>query len=146
MKTKLTFSNRELAGEYKATLIDEVKKVSNNNKMKLEEQVCNAEFAKELKELGVKQESKFYWEHGEDAPEPYLITDESELQLEDGYNVENSSAFTVAELGVLLLEKVEKYSVYVFPENLWNGRDENGTAEGSNEANLRAIMLIRALS
>ena len=29
MKTKLTFSNRELAGEYKATLIDEVKKVSN---------------------------------------------------------------------------------------------------------------------
>ncbi len=29
MKTTLTFSNRELAGEYKPTLIDEVKKVSN---------------------------------------------------------------------------------------------------------------------
>ena len=114
--------------------------------MKLEEQVCNAELAKELKELGVNQESKFYWEHGEDAPKPYLITDESELELEEGYNVENSSAFTVAELGVLLLEKVEKYSVYVFPEKLWNGRDENGTAEASNEADLRAIMLIRALS
>ena len=29
MTTTLTFSNRELAGEYKETLIDEVKKASN---------------------------------------------------------------------------------------------------------------------
>ena len=33
--------------------------------MKLEEQVCSLELAKELKELGVKQDSMFYWEHTE---------------------------------------------------------------------------------
>jgi len=29
--------------------------------MKIEEQVCALELAKRIKELGVKQESRFYW-------------------------------------------------------------------------------------
>ena len=114
--------------------------------MELKDQVCNAELAKTLKTLGIEQKSKFYWECGEDYSEPFLITDESEIELREGYNVENCSAFTVAELGVLLLKKIETYSVYLFPDNLWNGRDENGTAEARNEADLRALMLIRAIS
>ena len=32
--------------------------------MKLEQQVCSLELAKELKKLGVKQKSEFYWYEG----------------------------------------------------------------------------------
>ena len=112
----------------------------------LRKQVCSLELSIELERLGVEQQSYFYWDAGEDVQEPHLITHHSDLVLEDGYNQRNYSAFTCSELGELLLKKVEKYSVYLFPENLFNGRDENGTCEATSEANLRALMLIRALS
>src|SRR4051812_31893305 len=65
--------------------------------MKLEEQVVSLELAKRLKELGVKQESIFFWNVGH-WDEPQLIAPSfmgSTGILPSG---ENYSAFTVAEL------------------------------------------------
>lgn len=69
--------------------------------MKLEEQVISLEYAKKLKELGVKQESLFWW----DINNQQLI---SKAEFEWGYDeeIENIdgmiSAYTVAELGEML--------------------------------------------
>lgn len=63
--------------------------------MQLENQVCSLELAKELKKLGVKQESQFYWNRGQS----YLICEDSRLRVP-----EDVSAFTVAELGEVLPE------------------------------------------
>jgi hypothetical protein len=73
--------------------------------MKLVEQVCSLELAKRLKELGVKQESYFYWTTLEyyvhipgvqEGPTPCVMP---------GFEVDGRnklSAFTVAELGEIL--------------------------------------------
>jgi len=71
-------------------------------KVKLEDQVCLLELAKKLKELGVKQDSVFYWviTMTTNYHLSYTGGDKSLLPLErnDFY-----SAFTVAELGEILL-------------------------------------------
>lgn len=82
--------------------------------MKLENQVCNLELAKRLKRLGVKQESLWYWR------ETKISKEDSDSKLvrnkkEDiGFEViptlmtrEDISAFTVAELGEMLPERIE---------------------------------------
>ena len=63
--------------------------------MDMEEQVCSQEHARELKRLGVKQESVWYWDkngvlclHG--------------LQEDSRYVDDECAAFTVAELGEML--------------------------------------------
>jgi len=72
--------------------------------MKLEDQVCSLGLAKRLKELGVKQESYFYWL--KDGNEWRIFVSQSNYT--DGF-----SAFTVAELGEMLgaevsFKKVQK--------------------------------------
>lgn len=62
--------------------------------MKLKDQVCSLESAKKLKELGVKQDSLWYWET--------LRTTNYVLSLVKG---QGYSAFTVAELGEMLPKK-----------------------------------------
>ena len=68
--------------------------------MELKEQVCSLELAKELKELGVKQESLFWWDG--------YTNFEDEIKLEYGKpdfvagDAMFYSAFTVAELGEML--------------------------------------------
>jgi hypothetical protein len=65
--------------------------------MKLEEQVVSLELARRLKELGVKQESAFYWYDGE------MLFSRSPLGQAHTYNETITfSAFTVAELGEIL--------------------------------------------
>jgi hypothetical protein len=68
----------------------------------LEKQVCNQILAKKLKELGVKQESLFYWDsHAtEKIQKGYGITSDGEF-----------SAFTSSELGEMLPNSVGKYSI-----------------------------------
>jgi hypothetical protein len=80
--------------------------------MKLEEQVCSLDLAKRLKELGVKQESYWYWvdwqenNHEDGAPK--------------GWNLEHPphsdcpfvSAFTVAEFGEMLPMYLKKDRQY----------------------------------
>jgi hypothetical protein len=66
--------------------------------MKLEDQVVSLELAKKLKELGVKQQSLYsHGKHGDifqpvDRLNPYVL----------------ASAFTVAELGEILSDGIEK--------------------------------------
>jgi hypothetical protein len=78
--------------------------------MELEKQVCSLELARKLKELGVKQESLFYWV-GEEKDNLFLsqqtkfiygsAPDLSEAEYPFVY-----SAFTVVELGEMLPEKI----------------------------------------
>ena len=59
--------------------------------MKLESQVCNLELAKKFKELGVKEESLWYWSIGKDA---HIVRGRLPRKCDREY----VSAFTVAEL------------------------------------------------
>lgn len=87
--------------------------------MKLEQQVCSLDLAKRLKELGVKQESLFYWQYHtrktinddgwdlhikEGCPYVSLIMKES-YDARKWINDEKISAFTVAELGEIMKDK-----------------------------------------
>lgn len=74
--------------------------------MKLEKQVCSLELAKKLKELGVKQESIFYWTRSYtrktgvfQADSKYYLAYSKNKKYYAEYEC---SAFTVAELGELL--------------------------------------------
>lgn len=77
--------------------------------MKLENQVVSLELAKQLKELGVKQESLFYWwisnkeEHKNHINFQPAIHYERPIPMKDkNWDWSIVSAFTVAELGEML--------------------------------------------
>lgn len=79
--------------------------------MKLEQQVCSLELAKKLKELGVKQESLFYWLEYKSFPvKPWQLETKESLKHVN-YPERAIPAFTVAELGEML-----KKMDYSFPE------------------------------
>lgn len=122
--------------------------------MELNQQVCSLELAKRLKELGVKQESLFY----------YVIDDlefgNTELMFLGGMGAENDidiSAFTAAELGEMLPATVDgKYGDCTLWYNsrrtneyhVWyeNGReDEKIIFSSKAEADARAKMLVYLL-
>lgn len=106
--------------------------------MKLEQQVVSLELAKRLKELGVKQESLFYWQ-GADK-NGYIINFEKDLFE---YDCEKYSAFTVAELGKMLPEDYLSYRI----DGDWRCSefgDDHITIE-KKEADARAKMLIYLL-
>jgi len=127
--------------------------------MKLEQQVCSLELAKKLKELGVKQDSLFHWKTNFGM----VVFNYSDLLLSEG---NYCSAFTVAELGEMLLKEVyipykgnsgkkRKYPQHLhcffgggdyFLINYTGGNSqEHLTQKGDNEANARAKMLIYLL-
>ena len=73
--------------------------------MNIPEHICSLEFAKKLKELGVKQESLFYRFPANGHQYIYCKYYEQysphvDLDINNGY-----SAFTVAELGEILFQK-----------------------------------------
>jgi len=78
--------------------------------MKLENQVCNLELAKKLKELGVKQESLYYYDPNDELTHSRAG---SSMPARCGVGFETSdivsylSAFTVAELGEMLPDTVK---------------------------------------
>jgi len=127
--------------------------------MELKEQVTSLELSKKLKELGVKQESLFYWEtyrsdQFDEAPHPKIIN----FKEEPGFS-ENSlySAFTVAELGEMLPVVIESppYTIQYLKQGnsgLWtlNLCDDfrhkiEFTIQEKSEADARAKMLIYLL-
>jgi hypothetical protein len=68
--------------------------------MYLEQQVCSLDLAKELKELGVKQESLFWWVSHVNGNQ--LIHDYDKNDWIKGVWDTRVSAYTVAELGEML--------------------------------------------
>ena len=87
--------------------------------MKLEDQVCSLELAKKLKELGVKQESKWY-HNGDDLIYSLILP---------GKFAKNSYAsFTVAELGEMLPKAIIKneipFTLHTIPDLQFNDKNE----------------------
>lgn len=113
--------------------------------MRLEEQVCGLELAKKLKELGVKQESIFYWRDLQNVGWRVTPHDQTEHRAYDSV-----SAFTVAELGEML--RIDN-SMLAHPTSIgcyWGKKwcfYEWGKllAKADTEADARAKMLIYLL-
>ena len=119
--------------------------------MKLEHQIVSLELANKLKELGVKQESLFYWyesNHSIVASDIgklfWYVTYKDDTALR---NEKRVSAFTVAELGEMLPDFYETYR-NGNPDIGWSCR-EKAMSEiytfGKTEADARAKMLIYLL-
>lgn len=105
--------------------------------MKLEQQVCTLEQAKRLKELGVKQDSIFYWietyinrtrkfkvlpKYNEDGFD--LVENESLQGIISGTSKnECYSAFTVAELGEMLPRDYDEVGKYYTIADIGYGLD-----------------------
>ena len=123
--------------------------------MKLESQVCSIEYSKRLCELGVKQESLFYYEY-------ITLTEEWHITWENNSSDSNYSAFTVAELGEMLPYAIFDYedtssiwlTCFKDKEEFTISYDEIMTGEHTQyffeqkdktEANARAKMLIHLL-
>ena len=115
--------------------------------MKLENQVVSLEYAKKLKEFGVKQESLFYWSLGDDR-NTYEVKYQSYVSEVNEAPVGYYSAFTVAELGEML--PAGALGVYL---NIFKNVDKGWlvgyglekTIEADTEADARAKMLIYLL-
>ena len=113
--------------------------------MDLAQQVCSLELAKQLKALGVKQDSCFYWGSNNDVFQP-MEPDTNKYVV--------CSAFTVAELGEMLPNHLEQDGYWFLSEirtesNKWDVAYTNRTdttrlfnVNESNEANARAKALI----
>ena len=83
----------------------------------LENQVCSLPLAQRLKELRVKQESYFVWAKLAERPEKWRI------QVKDRQYEDEFSAFTVAELGGMLPQRIEQSVLDArFP---WKEEDED---------------------
>lgn len=107
--------------------------------MKLENQVCLLDLAKKLKELGVKQESLFWWQgylHSMNRVE--LVNTEN---LDTGYD--HYSAFTVAELGEMLPIGVSSRKSYTGGDFMVKYKTVYKRAD--TEVNARAKILIYLL-
>ena len=129
--------------------------------MDIEQQVCSLELAKKLKELGVKQESVWYWTECNNPD--YGVIGEWMLIQKPSKNWNQAAAFTVAELGVLLPKMLEdeygqkqwldmyngrgwtKGGKYVHEDEFIVGMKNIGLAEANTETNARAAMLIQLI-
>jgi hypothetical protein len=129
--------------------------------MKIENQICDLEYAKMLEELGVMQNSYFYHICGnginDEFEEQHIILDTlqkdgiSKYKILEGMKIEFYSAFTVAELGEILpIELNDKYLLshrcsrggwWLMYSNDSNDNECNSVWDLS-EANARAKMLI----
>lgn len=115
--------------------------------MKLEQQVVSLEIAKKLKELGVKQESLFWWS-GHTCPSTLWYEDygdEQNIWKDNRY----FSAFTVAELGEIFPETREFPFKTLKPRitkewatKIWLKKNEPGVLiDADTEADARGKML-----
>ncbi len=115
--------------------------------MKLENQVVNLELSKHIKQLGVKQDSLWYWHD-----EPVFVGGEID-QFLNRYKEGNCfSAFTVAELGEMLPESIQEdgYTYYLEIDKdgrgIWavtyDSKYSSIRKWGTTEANARARMVV----
>ncbi len=133
--------------------------------MKLEEQVVSLEIAKKLKELGVEQESYFWWvDTKEEGGEGFRLRENRTAEwLEHlkatqpaAKNMEYYSAFTVAELGEMLPDRIESFEFqlckykntiehkFIYLMGYWDVENHEWryVQEGYTEADARGKMLI----
>lgn len=142
---------------------------THNLHMKLENQVVSLDIAKRLKELGVKQESLFWWldfdntacttKDGKgfethrfqalyDEPMLFDMEERDHIGIHDKY-----SAFTVAELGQLLRDHTYRENLVGFPTpnrvdekgEGWQINKLGGIIDCSTEADARGKCLIYLL-
>jgi len=122
--------------------------------MELSKQVVSLELSIRLKELGVEQESLFWWSKGYTEQQPWTVEYRTYTSSVGGKDVEYYSAFTVAELGELLPKYIlSKYNVIyelkIIHSSVWRfyyGSDIFLTAgTDDTEADARAKMLIYLL-
>lgn len=119
--------------------------------MNLEDQVCNFELSKHLKELGVKQDSLFIW--AQLSPEDWRLIPEEGSRIDEP-NSDDVSAFTVGELGEMLPDATPTFR-YAFgkkhPNTGWHGKYKDvdfshyfgkNEAIAETEADARAKILI----
>lgn len=115
--------------------------------MKLEQQVCSLELAKRLKELGVKQDSEFYWyKSTNDKQEIRHRKSENSFEhcIENFLNIGIIvSAFTVAELGEMLPAWSRSYNTGEYWDCDCKPHGFHLTAD--TEADARAAILIYLL-
>ena len=136
--------------------------------MKLEEQVVSFEFAIQLKTLDVKQDSYWKWENYSKNTYGYVkewqltgsscLDDEvNVIGLRDPKDYEIYSAFTVAELGVMLPPYAESYRIAtnqfsckfceLIEDKKGNPKNDKAIINiAKTEADARAKMLIYLLS
>jgi hypothetical protein len=112
--------------------------------MKLERQVCALDLAKRLKELNVHQNSLFYYCYSKRTARHWISTKNEfeHYDKQEDFVILNYSAFTVAELGMLLpKDKIIKIKFFSSGNH---GIIQNGHIEflESTEADVRAKMLI----
>lgn len=112
--------------------------------MKLEQQVISLEIAKRLKELGVKQESLFYWFRSMTR-----VVWRIDATMEGQKNTDDISAFTVAELGYLL-GKAKNIDLWKAYAKVWNVPDTStitmlGLISSMFDPNIGGQMLIYLL-
>ena len=125
--------------------------------MKLETQVVSLNLAKRLKELGVKQESLFYWGDRYESEKWKIWEDFRALdpRRQSDPSYEFYSAFTVAELGEMLPIGVQGGLLTIAKRTVDDGYGWSVAYEGASspiiegyrdtEADSRAKMLIYLL-
>ena len=128
--------------------------------MPLSQQVVSLELSKKLKDLGVKQESAFYWQKyiGQFGPMETRLYNHKDIASPTLW--ENIAAFTVAELGEMLPKSVKFQNHEWFLElncdltginyiRSYGYESEMGILEdeiiGDTEADARAAMLIHLI-
>lgn len=133
----------------------------------IEKQVCSLEYAKKLKELGVKQESYFYFDRRYAYGHP---SEKDHYVITTNPSMEKYAAFTVAELGVMLPPEFgtmtplssDEWECHTIRNKVYHGveyinkgdikrwdsivREKHVYTLVETEANCRARMLIDAIS
>lgn len=120
----------------------------------MENHVTSLQLSKKLKELGVKQESLFYYIAGNN--DPFFRTDlglynsrgmcVSDTQFEYMVDSLKVSAFTVAELGEMFPQNIQlPFKKDGLAQEYWYWSSEKGRHREDTEADARAKMLIYLL-
>jgi hypothetical protein len=108
------------------------------NIMKLELQVTSRELSEKLRDLGVKQESLFYYHI--DTLGDYQPTLHYNSRVENGYNWFSISAFTVAELEVKLMRVTGRAKGGVMSLSFENSQCNDKDCDCGGVENYRAIL------
>lgn len=117
--------------------------------MKLEDQVCSLESAKKLKELGVKQDSLWYWHYITGCEGKYGRWEIIDCDVaHNSLRIRNKliSAFTCAELGKMLPVSARSRKLFDSENSfIIDALGQDKFFVNKNEAEARAKMLIYLL-